>query len=520
MPTLFTVLSARHRPTAPPPPLTSAARPRQAPRTLLETELPTTVTATASRFVGRRRGATPRRRVIVVGAGFAGLCAAYELTGLGYDVEVYEARNRVGGRVHSLDKVVPNKVMEGGAELIGSNHRLWLRYRHHFGLKFTPVMDYANSPVRFGSRTLSFEETKKLSHQMQVLLTHLNRVAKQIKNPFEPWTARNAAALDARSLESWLRHVRGTRLAKLAVAEQLAADNGVAADCQSFLGVLAMVKGGGLQRYWDDTEVYRCEGGNQQLAECFQAALNRRRRRVFTCSPVREIAWSNGVARVTIQRKRKHEVREAEDVILTVPPSVWRRISFADETLRQRLHSPPQMGTNVKYLMRLRRRFWQAFASSPTLTEDGPVDITWETTESDEVGDYGFVAFSGACDAEKCVKWRKRTRRAKYVKALKAPYPGIAGEIEGSRFMNWPKATWTRASYYFPKMKEVGSWGPFWNTGYGQWLHFAGEHTCFAFVGYMEGALQSGYRLSRRLALRDRQRLRIGKRMRNAPNIR
>ena len=153
MPTLFTVLSARHRPTAPPPPLTSAAPPRQPPKTLLETELPATVTATASRFVGRRRGATPRRRVIVVGAGFAGLCAAYELTGLGYDVEVYEARNRVGGRVHSLDKVVPNKVMEGGAELIGSNHRLWLRYRHHFGLKFSFTKQDSFARLHFAART-------------------------------------------------------------------------------------------------------------------------------------------------------------------------------------------------------------------------------------------------------------------------------------------------------------------------------------------------------------------------------
>jgi hypothetical protein len=45
--------------------------------------------------------------------------------------------------------------------------------------------------------------------------------------------------------------------------------------------------------------------------------------------------------------------------------------------------------------------------------------------------------------------------------------------------------------------------GPFWKSGYDNWLHFAGEHTCYAFVGYMEGALCSGYRLARQLAIRD-----------------
>jgi len=499
MPTLFTVLSARHHPRAPRRQLRSAAPRLKEPRTLLQVNLGAPEAAAA---LVKMQKSAPKRRFLIVGAGFAGLCAAYELQGLGYDVEVYEARNRVGGRVHSLGKVIPGKVLEGGAELIGSNHPLWLRYRHHFGLKFTPVHDYANSPVRFGSHTLSFEETRKLNVEMHAVLRHLNRVASQVKNPFEPWKTRKARALDARSLHSWLRKVKGTRLAKLAVAQQLIADNGVPAECQSLLGVLAMVKGGGLQRYWDDTEVYRCEGGNQQLAERFRAALNLGRTRVFLRAPVRTIEWSDGTAKVTVVRNSKVVVREGTDVILAVPPSVWRTIHFTDTALRERLYESPQMGTNVKFLMRLRERFWQDYASSPTLTDDGPVDITWETTENDQHGDFGFVAFSGATDAEKCVTWSKRSRRTKYMRALKAPYPGINHQTRAVRFMNWPQATWTRASYYFPAPNEIGRWGPFWKKGYGGWLHFAGEHTCFAFVGYMEGALQSGYRLSRRLAFR------------------
>jgi len=59
------------------------------------------------------------------------------------------------------------------------------------------------------------------------------------------------------------------------------------------------------------------------------------------------------------------------------------------------------------------------------------------------------------------------------------------------------------ASYYFPRPGGVLRWGPFWRAGYDDWFHFAGEHTCYAFIGYMEGALNSGYRLARRLAVRD-----------------
>jgi monoamine oxidase len=53
-------------------------------------------------------------------------------------------------------------------------------------------------------------------------------------------------------------------------------------------------------------------------------------------------------------------------------------------------------------------------------------------------------------------------------------------------------------------LNEVTNWGPFWKAGYKDWLHFAGEHTNYAFMGYMEGALSSGYRLARSLAVRDK----------------
>src|SRR5262245_13345874 len=58
-------------------------------------------------------------RVVVVGAGFSGLAAAYELSKAGYEVTVVEARNRIGGRVISFSDFIPGKNVEGGGELIG-----------------------------------------------------------------------------------------------------------------------------------------------------------------------------------------------------------------------------------------------------------------------------------------------------------------------------------------------------------------------------------------------------------------
>lgn len=503
MPTIYTSLRARHRHkiVSPEPPLPRSevfAAPRE--QTLLQNATQYSIQQSIQRTAGTvtRR---PTGRIIVIGAGLAGLCAAYELQGLGYEVKVYEARSRVGGRVHSLHDFVNGKVAEAGAELIGSNHPLWNSYKHQFGLKFTDVQEYGNSPFRLKGKTLTADESKDLIDQMEEQFRLLTNLAESIVDPFEPWTNRNAHALDHISIGHWIARARCSDMCKHAISVMLTTDNGVPSADQSLLGVLAMVKGGGLDRYWTDTELFRCEGGNQQLAECFRDSLNKQGKVVVEGAPVESISQSRSKIGVTIKGMPPDE---ADEIILTIPPSVWHTIRIEGfPQLASKLASPPKMGANVKYLMSFGDRFWQKFASSPTLSEDGPVDLTWETTEEDENGDFVMVAFSGADDAEECAGWAAVQRRDLYLTAMREPYPGIEQEIRSDEFMNWLDDEWTKASYYFPRLGEVTTWGPFWSAGYEGWLHFAGEHTCYAFMGYMEGALSSGYRLARKLAVRD-----------------
>ena len=87
------------------------------------------------------RAQRPPGRVLIVGAGFAGLAAAHELASIGYDVRVFEARDRVGGRVRSMKTFLPGKVVEAGAELIGSNHPSWAAYKQRFNLRYRDIIE-------------------------------------------------------------------------------------------------------------------------------------------------------------------------------------------------------------------------------------------------------------------------------------------------------------------------------------------------------------------------------------------
>ena len=144
-------------------------------------------------------------RVIVIGGGFAGLAAAYELSHAGADVTVLEARNRIGGRVLSFKDLVPGGNVEGGGELIGSNHPIWMRYSERFKLPFIDVTEEdAEFPIVLGGKRLTSAEAEALWKEMEAALAGLNADAARLADPFEPWTAPDAAALDRRSLQEWI----------------------------------------------------------------------------------------------------------------------------------------------------------------------------------------------------------------------------------------------------------------------------------------------------------------------------
>ena len=444
----------------------------------------------------------PKRKVAVIGAGLSGLAAAYELNGLGYDVCVFEARSRVGGRVESLTSFANGKTVEGGGELIGSNHALWNSYRAKFGLEFSDVKEYKSSPYRLKNHTLSYEESSKLMDEMDQELKALSDLAETLLDAYEPWSNPDSVTLDKMTLADWVQKRECSKMCKEGIELMMAADNGIPADEQSLLGILAMVKGGGLDRYWTDSELYRCHGGNQLLAEAFRNELDKGKPRVFCDRPV--LSLSRTEKGIALGVKGEPDPINADDVVLAIPPSVWNKIDVSSfPVLQAKLANPPALGRNVKALMRLKSRFWEDYGSSPTLSQDGPVDLTWETTEAEKNKEFVMVAFSGAGDADSCVDWPDADRKRKYIEALSAVYPRLDQAMDAFEFKDWPQTDWSLASYYFPRPGEVLEWGPFWKTGFEDWLHFAGEHTCYAFVGYMEGALVSGYRLARRLAIRD-----------------
>lgn len=97
----------------------------------------------------------PARKVLILGAGMAGLVAGYELSKSGHNVTILEARTRPGGRVHTLREPFSDGLYaETGAARIPDGHDLTLKYVKEFALPLEPFYPERLNALRFdrGSR--------------------------------------------------------------------------------------------------------------------------------------------------------------------------------------------------------------------------------------------------------------------------------------------------------------------------------------------------------------------------------
>ncbi len=431
-----------------------------------------------------RSGAGPR--VVVIGGGFSGLAAAYELQHMGCSVTVLEARGRVGGRVLSFTDFVPGAVIEGGGELVGANHPLWNAYAARFGLGFRDVTEEeGEAPIILDGRMLTAAESDAIWEELEAGMAVLNDEARPI-DALRPWRSPGADRIDETTVAAWVSRQELSDIAKHALAVEFEANNGVDPAKQSHLANLAQISGGGVEDYWTQSEVYRCFQGNQALAFALARAIGEGNIRFKT--PAKSIRVSADGALV---ETAAGEMIECDAVVLSAPPSVWDRIEIQRDDAAPTLPRP-QMGLNLKFLSHLRRSVWRDHARGPFSLTDTISSMTWDGTDNQpRAGAASLHSFSGGRGAAEALAATPAERNNKYAAILEQLYPGYQRELVSTRFMAWPAEEWTKAGYCFPAPGELTTIYPLLDADHGR-LALAGEHMCPAFIGYMEGALQSG----------------------------
>lgn len=111
------------------------------------------------------------RKILVIGAGLAGLVAAYELNKLNYDVTVLEAQERVGGRVLTVRDFNDGLYGEAGAARISADHDITLKYVNEFGLQLMPFYPSAEHFMQLRKGRPEKLGWKKFAQAMSPVIT-------------------------------------------------------------------------------------------------------------------------------------------------------------------------------------------------------------------------------------------------------------------------------------------------------------------------------------------------------------
>jgi monoamine oxidase len=430
-------------------------------------------------------------RVAVVGAGFGGLACAYELSAAGYYVDVFEARNRLGGRVRSMQEFAPGQLVEFGAELIGKNHPHWFRYARQFGIELVSLDEGPAGPPRtviLNGKRYDGADALALQHEVETGLAELTQEAVAV-NSDEPWLTPNGEQLDRMSTAERLKSLNTTDRAKQAISVELVLDMAVSLERMNYLALLCTIRAHGLEKFWTDSEVFRAKTGNQTLASHLAAGI--RGGGLHLDCPVTQIQADPAGMVVALRDGRKLNY---DDVVLAVPPSVWEKIEFSPPLPAT---FKPQMGTATKFLTVSSRNFWDPDRSADSLT-DTLAGTTWEGPAAQGSGHRSLVSFAGGPPAEKLHALPLPEQLGTLRKSMDEVLPGYEAAHLKSEFVDWPSDPWTHGGYSFPLPGQFLSQARILRNGIGH-LHFAGEHASNGFIGYMEGGLESGVSVAKRL---------------------
>jgi monoamine oxidase len=439
--------------------------------------------------------------VTIVGGGFGGMMAAAFLCQAGFGVTVFEARPDVGGRVASYTTVSEGRIIEAGAELIGANHPMWLSLATGLGLglavltsedEFTAAS--LEMPLYLRGRALLPGEAEDLYKDMDRVFKAISGDAASIPDPYRPWDGpqkgwdKNTVADKLRSLG-----VDPASLLWDALEAELGNNQAIDIELQSYLGLTAAVRGGQLgddvMAFWTQSEVFRCEAGNQQLARSLRDLLEQvSPGSVRTGTPVERIAIEPGHVTVVTGDGR---ACQSDYAVLAVPQPAWQSLSI----------SPPvpagyhiTTGPAIKYLAPVSERFWLRSGQAPTSLSDD-LGMTWEGTDNQMVVGGQGVELSVFAGGPPALAAMQAPDKQKYfTDKLTRIYPGFSQHALGpGTFMDWPGDPLTRCGYSCPTVGQVTGAAKQLASMYAGRLAFAGEHTVMAMFGYMEGALQSGF---------------------------
>jgi monoamine oxidase len=425
-------------------------------------------------------------RVIVIGAGIAGLAAARTLAEGGNRVTLIEARDRVGGRIHTLPAIDGGLPVELGAEFIHGLPPELIDLVHEAGLsRFELEGDYrCYRQGRIGpcddQRGVDQVFDQLSNSQLPIDSPDLSFHEFTAKRDFSPeataWATNYVEGFNAADAD---------RISVLSLAKQQEAEDAISGD-----------------------RVFRVVEGYAQLPAFLERRFLEAGGELLLSAPVRSVDWQPGRVEVatldgTVEGTLSGRIFQASAAILTLPLGVLqaKSVSFTPEPRILETAGRLTMGPVARLVYEFDRGFWSKFRSLDGVSflfAPQAIPPTWWTTN--------------AKPSSLLTGWMAG-RRVRNVSMDELPEAGLATlatflnsspsdlhrHLLRCHLHDWQRDPHSLGAYtYVPKGAIHAS--DELSVPVERTLFFAGEHTdTSGHWGTVHGALRSGYRAARQV---------------------
>ncbi|HEY9642881.1 MAG TPA: NAD(P)/FAD-dependent oxidoreductase [Coleofasciculaceae cyanobacterium] len=437
-------------------------------------------------------------KILVVGAGVAGLTVAYRLRQAGIPVDIVEANQRPGGRLRSLRGVAGSPgVVELGGEFIDSRHTAVRSLAAELGLQ---LADLHEADAGLEPEILYFQG-QKINHAQ--VIEAFSPLAQRIAHDLKTLGSReityhnpspDAIQLDRLSLAEYLAAAPIDPIIEQLVQVAYVTEFGRDAADQSCLNMLFLIGSevGKWSTYGISDERYHVIGGNDQIPQKLAEQLADTIEPGTALESIR-LTPANRY-QVSLRQGATSVERIYDQVVLTIPFTVLRQVELAVDLPPVKRQSIAQLGygTSSKLSVPYQERIWKTrYASTVSIYTDLEFQNTWESARYSTEPSGWVTDLRGGMAGITLGSDRPSTHAQKLTAHLEQIFPGInqvkRGQAIRSIWAAEPHALGSYACYLPGQWTQIGGAeaervGNLW---------FAGEHCSLGSQGYMNGACET-----------------------------
>jgi monoamine oxidase len=438
-------------------------------------------------------------KVVIIGAGMAGLNCAYQLKKAGYTATIYEGSKRIGGRIWTENNLLATDTYtELGGEFIDSDHQDMLQLCSEFGLSLLDTRTKADAKLARDSFYIDgrFYTEKEV---IKAFLPYASKISADIDSLSDEITYDNydqaSKHFDSISVKGYLDAIGMSGFIRKGIETAYLTEYGLDTDQQSAINFLYLFNpdtGDGFEIFGSSDERYKIKGGNSSLTnklfEQVQDRVHLERVLVKTKQTIAgyTLYFSDGTdSPVAVN---------ADIVICTIPFSTLRNTELQVALPKWKVDAIEKLGygTNSKLLLGFGKRVWQLYGQSGYVFTNNVIQNGWDNSWAQPGQDGGFTVYQGGSAGLQLGIGTPESQAPQFLAQLDKMWPGCKSAFNGRvKRMHWPAYSFTKGSYACYKVGQYTSIRGAERKPIGN-LHFAGEHCSLNFQGFMNGAAETG----------------------------